>query len=244
MPSSSVSRGLYRAARGSGRWGALLASTMVLGCSHDDRQRAPDQPAPRSASAAQVLALRPAPQRLEALCRRLQRGHRVRVRCPARLPAAGDRPLEQVLRVGDRDLQRGRCEYLVELRYEPAPRHVPYHYLFGGRCGRFPLRVQDGHWPSELPLARDLRLVGEHNRPGQPPTPARLQVERPPEADQMLYGRASPVPDGGVHGDHVVAVWNQGDAGYVLSLHFRHNNGAGATRRARRVLTELRRHIR
>jgi hypothetical protein len=37
-----------------------------------------------------------------------------------------------------------------------------------------------------------------------------------------LLLQAAPNPDGGIHGGHLVVVWNQGHRGYVFSIHTAH----------------------
>jgi len=89
------------------------------------------------------------------------------------------------------------------------------------------LTTRGGHWPPDPTLANDLGLIGAKPlRPGQPGTTSPILV--PPRVlrrvdiggHRGLLLQEAAYPNGGVHGGHVAAIWNQGADGYVLSLHF------------------------
>jgi hypothetical protein len=164
---------------------------------------------------ATVAGLAPAPERVVARCEALAASRSLPVHCPRRLPQAR-------WVVAHRTLRTGRCEYLVDLAAGGHRRHA----LAGGRCGRWPLRTRDGGWPAATPLARDLGLVGSKpQRPGRPDADRTVRarvVRRIAVAGHPgLVLTAAPFPDGGVHGGHTIAMWNQRGHGYVLSLHGR-----------------------
>jgi hypothetical protein len=52
-----------------------------------------------------------------------------------------------------------------------------------------------------------------------------------------LLLQAAGFPDGGIHGGHLVVVWNQDGAGYVLSMHFTKPEGLTASERRDTMLT-------
>jgi hypothetical protein len=109
----------------------------------------------------------------------------------------------------------------------PFGKNVPFHALAGGRCGRWSLTTRAGHWPAATTLADDLGLIGSKPlRPGQPSTTPPIAVA-PRVLRRVDIGghrglllQEATFPDGGVHGGHIAAIWNQGTDGYVLSLHF------------------------
>lgn len=75
-------------------------------------------------------------------CGELARSERVLVVCPTWLPSRGPAPERyQGFSLSQRDFERGRCEYLTQMGYSAAALSatVPFHILFGGRCGEFRL---------------------------------------------------------------------------------------------------------
>jgi hypothetical protein len=164
--------------------------------------------------------LKPAPAAVATACSGLARSRVLPVRCPARLPSGR-------WTVNHRTLRNGRCAYLLDMNTRPFGKNVPFHALAGGRCGRWPLTTRAGHWPADPALADDLGLIGARPlRPGQPSTTTPTAV--PPRVlrrvviggHRGLLLQEATFPDGGVHGGHIAAIWNQGSDGYVLSLHF------------------------
>jgi hypothetical protein len=161
-------------------------------------------------------------------CAALAPRRAVRVLCPTALPTADWFVRYQTLR-------GGRSEYLTSLETRPAGSGTAFHALAGGRRKRFSLATRAGAWPMNIGLARDLGLVGAKPlNPGQPPGHEhrvrpkllrRTTVRRNP----ALLLAVARYPDGGVHGGHLAVVWNQGDDGYTLSLHF---TARGARHRA------------
>ncbi len=177
----------------------------------------------RERPAESAVALPAAPPQVAATCRSLAASRDVPVRCPPRLPRAR-------WAVSHRSLRSGPCAYLLDLNARPLPRpDAPdgaHHALAGGRCRPFPLRTAAGRWPAGPRLTGDLGLLGaEPTGPGGSWAEQRavpLRVLRPVRVatHPALLLRAAPYPYGGVHGGHLVAVWNQRGAGHVLSLHF------------------------
>lgn len=199
---------------------ALAAAVAGLaGCGGRDA----NPPIPATGDATQPAAaatLRSAPEDVAATCRALARWRTLAVLCPTRLPRGR-------WTVSHPTLRDGRCAYLLDLNARPFGRTIPFHALAGGRCGSWPLTTGGGRWPAGPPLADDLGLIGAKPlRPGQPgattPIPVRPRVLRRVviAGHRGLVVQAAIYPEGGVHGGHIAAIWNQGTAGYVLSLHF------------------------
>lgn len=141
------------------------------------------------------------------------------VLCPTRLPKARWYVAHQTLR-------GGRNQYLTDLETKPGGAGDPSHVLAGGRRGRFSLETTNAKWPVDTRLPRDLGLVGAKPlKPGQ-----RHDEQR--RVRLKLVGRSSlgkhpalllkvtDYPDGGVHSGHLAIIWNEGNHGYTLSLHF------------------------
>lgn len=192
----------------------------VAGCgggrATDARTAATDRSGPSSAQA----PLQPLPASVATACRALARSRTVRVLCPTRLPTGR-------WVVYHRTLRNGSCAYLLDLNTRPFGQNVPFHSLAGGRCSPWPLTTARGHWPADPRLANDLGLVGAKPlQPGQArstiPTAVPPRVLRRIRVGTHLglLLQGATYPNGGVHGGHVAVIWNQGDSGYVLSLHF------------------------
>ena len=166
-----------------------------------------------------LAALPPTPPAAVARCEALANSRDIRVLCPTRLPRAG-------WAVRYRSLERGRLAYLTDFQADGG-RH---HALAGGRNERFDLKTKGGQWPVRVPpigqacCARpyDLGLIGarETSRVGVYAA-VRLKVRgRVSIAGRRgLLLEAAGYPNGGIHGGHLVAVWNQRGHGYVLSIH-------------------------
>jgi hypothetical protein len=204
---------------------ALIAAGTAIGCGGGGDARTAKRDTTRGAAptpATQVVAIpRAALRRCAALAPRRD----IPVLCPTRLPSA---------RWFDRyqTLAEGRSQYLTDLQTRPEGSGAAFHVLAGGRRGRFPLTTtQDGKWPVDTPppsrsccaAPGDLGLIGA--RPGKEHgtfAPVRLKLLRRTTVDgrPALLLRVAGYPNGGVHGGHLAIVWNQGDNGYTLSMHF------------------------
>jgi len=207
---------------------AVLAA-LVAGCGGED------EPAPvpeRPASLAPQL-----PRALPAACARLAAGTDIPVLCP---PAARAGPA--ALDLVQEDLDPEPCGYLTELLANPnrPTGAAPSHVVFGGRCEPLPLDAGSGRW--EVDPLISLRLVA--NPPlesGKQPRIARPHVLGPFEVRgrKGLLLRSDPFPEGGFHGGAYAVVWNEGGAGYAVSLRFPRGERGEAPARAE--LAELRR---
>jgi hypothetical protein len=162
-----------------------------------------------------------APKAVVAACVSLQPKKTLKVLCPRRLPRAA-------WHVRYRSLERSRSRYLMDLRVEDNSGGAQ-HVLAGGRRRRFSLSEVDGHWPARVPRAGarccaragDLGLIGARERSVGIWEPVRMSVIRHARVRSRpaLLLEAAPHPDGGIHGGHLVVVWNQGLRGYVFSIH-------------------------
>ena len=199
---------------------AALALAMLAGCDgRGESSTAPPGAAERERPETRVKNR--LPSRLNGLSRLCANAASseiaLPVRCPSWLPRGA---------WGGRALGGGGCDYLFELHRRSAGRGGPYHAFVGGRCGNFSLRTRSGRWPVKARRVSDLGLIGSKPQaPGEQGSyfaPARLRVLRTTKvADRAaLLLVAEPFPAGGVHGGHIAVVWNQGGAGYALTLHF------------------------
>ena len=199
---------------------ALAAAIVgIAGCG--GHAASPTTPASGNATQpAATATLQPVPADIATACRALAHSRTVPVLCPTRLPRGR-------WTVNHATLRNGRCAYLLDLNTRPFGENIPFHALAGGRCGPWPLTTRAGRWPASATLANDLGLIGAKPlRPGQPsattPTPVPPRVLRRVEiaGHRGLLLQEATYPNGGVHGGHIAAIWNQGVDGYVLSLHF------------------------
>jgi hypothetical protein len=194
----------------------------VGGCGHDGGPRAVHPNA---------LPLEPSPPAVIAACRRLSHADRQPLPCPRELPSASLR----ALKVSSDDKRPGRCQSLLDIESTAPGAFRPFHLLFGTRCRPFPLTTADSVWPRALAqvLPDDLGLIGfTAEIPGRPRLggkPVRLKVLRRTSVAgrRALLMRVAPYPAGGLHGGHVVALWNDGGRGYVVSLHFQDDGHPG-----------------
>lgn len=203
-----------------------MLTIMIAGCGGDE--------APTSSAANRAKqALYPTPQRVLHHCRALAAPRQVAVLCPRQLP-----PGRWI--VAHQSMEPGRCAYLLDL--DTNPRTSPFHTLVGGRCDEWTLRIRPGRWPVKVPMADGLSLVGQTAlKPGQtwrdqqyvrPRVVRRVRVAGHPG----LLLAIAPYPDGGLHGGHLVAIWNQNDSGYALSVHHESNDGTMASDREATIL--------
>jgi hypothetical protein len=157
------------------------------------------------------------PAAMAATCEKIAGDSEIPVLCPP--PGESGGPLEIV----HEDLDPEPCGYLVNLEAPVAERDGPgpSHAVIGGACLPLPVDVPAGRpWPPEPP---SLRLVA--NPPlesGRQPRITRPDVLRPVEVRGQpgLLMQSKPGTEGGFHGSHYELVWNEGGAGYTVSLHW------------------------
>jgi hypothetical protein len=188
---------------------ALVALTALLaGCGSGEKET----PRPRQPAVAAPRI----PAAMASTCATIAGDSEIPVLCPP--PAGGDGPLEVV----HPDLDPEPCGYLVNLEAPLAERDgpEPSHAVIGGACLPLPVDVPPGPWPPEPP---SLRLVA--NPPlesGRQPRITRPDVLRSIEVRGQpgLLMQSKPGVEGGFHGSHYELVWNEGGAGYTVSLHW------------------------
>jgi hypothetical protein len=200
-----------------------LAVVVLLTASGTGRKRSAVGP-PADAPGGSDLLVKTPPGVL-TVCRSAGSPRRMPVRCPPAIPVP-DGAWGRARALDDRP-----CQYLVDVEPGGAPGLGPdgpiYHLLFGGRCRSFDLSADDRRWPARGFIANDLRLVGlrplrpgESGRadgfaPARPRVVARVRVGTRPAL--ILRYRAQPLTT--VHSGHLAIVWNQTNAGYVVSGH-------------------------
>ncbi|HVL96759.1 MAG TPA: hypothetical protein VM266_12940 [Solirubrobacteraceae bacterium] len=186
----------------------LVAAILLAGCGGREEPPAP--------STAQVVL----PAAAADACRGLAQVETVTVLCP---PAGGDGP-PPLVRLRHEDLNPDPCTYVMNLEtVDPDPEdRRPSHVLLGGTCEPLPLRADaTGRWDVDPPAS--MRLAGSPPlQPGHAPRVVRPHVVArvPVRGNDGLLLRADPFPEGGVNGSHYSLVWNEGGAGYQVSLHY------------------------
>lgn len=141
--------------------------------------------------------------------------------CPTWLPGGdGDQWAGEA--VGGVD----RCSYLVSILGSSSTDSVPFHVMFGGRCGRFLLvETRTGRWPVKPNFVSYLGLIGEApRRPGRQQYLSPLAVK---VFERTTVGRSPALvlqipdyPNAGIQQGHYAIVWNRGNDGYELSFHY------------------------
>jgi hypothetical protein len=156
------------------------------------------------------------PAATTATCAKIAGDSQIPVLCPP--PAKSDGPLAIV----HEDLDPEPCGYLINLEAPLDERDgpEPSHAVIGGACTVVPVDVPPGPWPPDPP---SLRLVA--NPPlesGRQPRITRPDVLRAVEVrgHRGLLMQSKPGVEGGFHGSHYELVWNEGGAGYTVSLHW------------------------
>jgi hypothetical protein len=154
---------------------------------------------------------------VQASCRAIARDRALPVLCPSGLPAGAWIPEPRL------GLRLGRCTYLLSIVTRKATQ--PFHAIFGGQCRALALTVRAGHWPADSRVRDRLGLIGAKPlKPGEhvfPPVFPTLIRRIAVHGHQGLLLVIAPFPNGGVHGGHIAAIWDQGGHGYAISLHFR-----------------------
>jgi hypothetical protein len=218
----------------------LAVSCLVVGCGDETPQppaaerRAAEPPPARRGQAAPSALVRPVTPAVPRFCARAaRRADRVAVRCPAVLPAGGyELP---------RAFGHGRCQWLANLEPRRRRGRGPagiFHVLVGGTCGGWAdLAAAPGtRWPRTRPAGDRLRLIGPADGGLEPPTVLRrVTVAGRP----ALLLRAAPYPAGGIHGDHLVLVFDVEGDGHLVSGHAGHDGPTPATPATVQALVEV-----
>lgn len=180
----------------------MLALLLMTGC-HDARPAAEtaQSPAPR------------APVPVERACRRAAHRTGLPSACPTTWPQHGGpgEPKARLLRWSAR-------AYLIDVSNGYSHQPYVFHVLIGAQRRPF------GAWPSRTAVELGLpsKTVKLRMRGGgyfvrqRAATPvATLHVT----GGTGLVLAAPPFPAGGIHGGHLIAIWNHRNHGYVISIH-------------------------
>ncbi len=180
-----------------------------------------------------ALASAPAPELVARRCQENALRHRMVVRCPGLVPAAGVGSRPGKLRVEGRgDFGAGSCSWLAGFQYPRPPGREPdavFHLLIGGRCDPFPLTTRNGRWPASVDeIEPSLRLVGSGSLSVGDPAGTRYPRVRPKVVARTTVGGSpalvlafAPYPESGtIHGGHQAIVFNRGGDGQTVSMHF------------------------
>ena len=187
----------------------LFATCVVAACGGDGRT---------SQRTAHAIALGPPPKAAQRACLKLHAS--IPVQCPTRWPRDGRSP-----GVEAQDLTRPRFPgYLLSLNEAGFATPDAGHVLLAGQPRAYVLSGRPGQRWSSGRAQADVRL----GLPHRPRPPTRIVERTTVGPAPALVLQAPPYPAGGVHGGHVVILWNSGPHGYAVSLHF-----AGLTLRRR-----------
>jgi hypothetical protein len=189
---------------------AVLAALSLAACGDDPRSSI-REPAPGTATA---IPLARTPAAVTRLCAGSASG-RTRS-CPSLFPAAPRSRGTDSLR-----LTRERTEvYLFTFNVLGFEGDDSGHVLLGHQHRPLVIHGRVGQsWPRRREETPDdeLRLPA---RVDSPRAQELIVIGRVAIGDsEGLELRAPPYPSGGVHGGHVLVLWNRSDGGYVVSLH-------------------------
>jgi hypothetical protein len=171
------------------------------------------RPAGSTAAPARAIPLGRPPAAVERLCR--QAARRTFARCPKEFPRSGDsdRIVTQML------TPRGYAGYLLSFNDLSFHTSDGGHVILGGQPKPLELGGRPGRrWPQRAQQEPDDEL----KVPARLHGPRRLVLLQNAEvggADAIVL-RAARYPIGGVHGGHVIVLWNAGGHGQMVSLHF------------------------
>jgi hypothetical protein len=184
---------------------ALVAALLAVGCGEDEH---PDIRVPAAPG------LLPVPEAVASACQQATGRAAFPVLCPSKWPphgGAGEPKLRAFGRTGD--------VYLLDAAngFSRRRTHV-FHLLVGGQRRPF------GPWPSgvDSDLGVTTHKVTIPERGGgtfvQQLLARRIATARV-HGTRATVLREPPYPTGGIHGGHVVVLWNEGGHGYLVSVH-------------------------
>jgi len=186
---------------------AALALTLCAGCG-DDPERA-----------SRGSSLPPAPDGVADGCREAADVAAFPVVCPTEWPDTG-RPSTVRLRLYGSDVA-----YLLEAQSGFGNRSPVFHVLFGGQRKPFPAGFEGGGKQLRVTTRRVVTPYYASPRGGR--VLGTSVVERPTRrvGTTRVHGqvaaimKAPPYPQGGIHGDHSIVMWNENGHGYLVSTH-------------------------
>ena len=186
------------------RWLVLLAAFLV-GCGGDDK------PAPTNSSGPRLQG---APLAITNACAKAATPSALPVLCPTRWPSPRGRGAPKARLFGEvSDV------YLINVENGFSRRggHI-FHVMVGGQAQPF------GRWPAgvEPDLRVTTRKVTIPQQGGgrfvQKLPARRIATARVHGAGAVVL-QEPPYPAGGIHGGHVVVLWNEAGHGYLVSVH-------------------------
>jgi len=195
---------------------ALLAAALLAGCGGGG-------PAPELPPGARLA---PSPATLTNLCDRAAQRADVPVRCPKRLPAHRGRGVAKVQAFG-----KTSGAYLLDIEngFAGGEPHA-FHLLVGGQREPFG-RNWDGIDEQLRVTTRKVTIPMRGGGRFTQQLPARQIGTARVRGNDAVVLREPPYPQGGLHGGHVVVLWNEGGHGYLVSVH--------GERLSQRALTSL-----
>src|SRR4051794_29398860 len=175
-----------------------LATFVLASCGGDEQAKAP---------ADGLVAAAPA---VAKACAAAASRSSFPVRCPPRLPSGEPKV---------KSFSRPPGVYLLDVSngFRRRGPHV-FHLDVGGQSR--PFRLPQGGVDRDLRISTRLRTISIRGG-------GRFVQERPSRllgwatvgGERAAILRAAPYPQGGLHGGHVLVLWNEGDHGYVVSVH-------------------------
>jgi hypothetical protein len=141
----------------------------------------------------------------------------IRALCPSRWPRRHGRILD-----GRNLVLSGAQSYLGTFNNSGAGTADAGHVFLGGQPTPFSLSGRAGDpWPrpGEPNPDEAMRLPPRAAAAGRLPRATVVRRARVGHFPAIVI-RLAPYPTGGVHGGHVVALWNERGRGYLISFHF------------------------
>lgn len=206
---------------------ATVALALLAGCSDESERTANGSPLP------------PAPGGVAEGCREAADVATFPVACPTEWPDAR-RPAKVSLRLFGSDVA-----YVLEAQTGFGSRSPVFHVLLGGQEKPFPAGFEGGGKQLRVTTRRVVTPYYASPRGGR--VLGTSVVERPARrvGTTRIHGqpagilRAPPYPQGGIHGDHSIVMWNENGHGYLVSTHSETSRRA-ATRTAIQVARSTR----
>jgi len=216
-----------------GRLAATATVALLAGCGDESERASRGSPLPA------------APDGIADGCREAADVVAFPVACPTEWPAA-KRPAKVRLRLfGSYGSSGSDDAYLLEAQTGFGSRSPVFHVLFGGQRKPFPPGFEGGGRQLRVTTRRVVTPYYASPRGGR--VLGTSVVERPARrvATTRIHGqpaailKAPPYPQGGIHGDHAIVMWNENGHGYLVSTHSETSRRA-ATRTAIQIAQSTR----
>lgn len=186
---------------------AVLALMLPTGCGDDPERASQGSPLP------------PAPDGVADGCQEAADVAAFPVPCPTEWPDTG-RPAKVRLRM----LGSG-VAYLLEAQAGFGSRSPVFHVLLGGQENPFPAGFEGGG--KQLRVTTRPVVTPYYAGPNGGRVLGTSVVERPTRriGTTRVHGQPAAImkapryPQGGIHGDHAIVMWNENGHGYLVSTH-------------------------